>query len=489
MPVQLDTISPSILTPGVYSEFDNSQAVQGTPAQRHVALLIGLRRSSGTVAAEVVTPITGASQGGTYFGRGSQLDQMVRYWKNANPNTELYAVGLNEDAAGVKATATITITGTATEDGTLAFVWGGKRRTVAVLTGDAFGTVATAIKDADDDDGDSPTTSAVALGVVTVSARHKGAYGNGLSIFHNYYVGEKTPAGITVAITAFASGATDPDVADAIAALGGDAQYHTIVTGFTADANMDALEAEMESRWGAMRAIEGEVFGAFRGDYADTQTYGDARNSPFSTVVGTSLSPTPPWGCAAIYAAVCAASSSVDPAIPLQYSRLPGWLAPLVADRFIREERDLLLRDGIATVLINDAGQVSIERAVTTYQENAQGVEDPSYRDLETLRTLSYLRYSYRIRMLSRFGKAKIADDDAEFDPGQLVATPSVVKAEIIALYEEWGRAALVEGAEQFKADLIVERDPNDTGRMLVFHPPNLVNQLRILGTKFAFIL
>lgn len=488
MPVQLNTI-PSVLTPGVYVEIDNSQAVQGTPGQRHVALLIGMRRSTGTIAAGVVTPITGAPQGGQYFGRGSQLAQMIDGWKGANANTEVYAIALDEDAGGAKATATVTITGTATEDGTLTFIWGGRRRTVGVAKGDAFGTVAAAIKAKDDADGDSPTTSTVALGVVTVSARHKGAYGNDLAIVANYYVGEKVPAGLTVAITAFSSGTTNPDISDAIAALGGDVQYHTVVTGLNDDANMDVLEAEMESRWSALRAIEGIAFAAYRGNYANTQTYGNARNSPFSTVMATSLSPSPPWVWAAVYAAVCATSTAVDPAIPLQYSRLPGLLAPLEADRFIRSERDLLLADGMATVLINGAGQIDIERARMTYQTSPQNVEDPSYRDLETLRTLSYLRYSFRLRMALKFGKAKIADDGTDFDPGQLVATPSVVRAETIALYEEWERAALVEGATAFKDQLIVQRDPNDTGRMLVFHPPNLVNQLRVIGAKMAYFL
>ena len=85
--------------------------------------------------------------------------------------------------------------------------------------------------------------------------------------------------------------------------------------------------------------------------------------------------------------------------------------------------------------------------------------------------------------------EAKIADDGNDFDPGQLIATPSVVRAETITLYEEWGRAALVENVETFKSQLIVERDPDDTGRMLVFHPPDIVNQLRVIGVNMAFIL
>jgi phage tail sheath gpL-like len=124
-----------------------------------------------------------------------------------------------------------------------------------------------------------------------------------------------------------------------------------------------------------------------------------------------------------------------------------------------------------------------------TYQENGQGVEDPSYRDAETLATLSYLRYSYRLRLLLKFAKAKVADDGTAFDPGQLIVTPLILKAEIIGLYEEWERAGLVENTARFKELLDVQRDPNDPSRMLVFHPPDIVNQLRVVGTKMAFFL
>ena len=47
MPIQTDVPS-NILTPGFYAQIDNSQAIQGTPAERHVALLIGLLALMGT---------------------------------------------------------------------------------------------------------------------------------------------------------------------------------------------------------------------------------------------------------------------------------------------------------------------------------------------------------------------------------------------------------------------------------------------------------
>jgi phage tail sheath gpL-like len=74
---------------------------------------------------------------------------------------------------------------------------------------------------------------------------------------------------------------------------------------------------------------------------------------------------------AAVLAAVCEFSGAIDPARPFQTLALPGVLPPAQADRFTRQERDLLLRDGISTFTVDQGGNVLIERVVTTYQTNA----------------------------------------------------------------------------------------------------------------------
>ena len=48
---------------------------------------------------------------------------------------------------------------------------------------------------------------------------------------------------------------------------------------------------------------------------------------------------------------------------------------------------------------------------------------------------------------------------------------------------------ALVEGFDQFKNDLIVERNSDNPNRVDILLPPDLVNQLRIVGTKIQFLL
>jgi phage tail sheath gpL-like len=487
MPLNQSVIPVNWLVPGFFTGIDASGAVSGTPGQRKPVLLIGLRRTTGSVAASVLKSITSPGQGATYFGRGSQLGAMCSKFVAANPYAELKAIALDEDAAGVKATCTITVVGTATADGTLSFVWAGKKRSVAVLTGDDQTDIATAIAAADTADLDSQTSSVSALGVVTVSARHKGAYGNSLSIFQNYYVGEETPAGITsVTITAFASGATDPDVTTVISALGGDAPFYTIVMGWTADSNMDVLEAEMEDRWSPIRNQPGHIIAAFRGTYGASQTYGNARNCQFTTVMATGLSPTSPWEWAASVAAIEVAEN--DPAKPRQNKKIPGVLAPIESARFTITERNLLLQDGMATHKVV-VGDCYLERLTTTYQVNANAVEDPSYKDIEVMRCIAYFRYGFESRILRKYPDAKLANDGNAFAPGQIVMTPLLMKGEAMAFFDELVFSAIVEDRDQFKAEMFAERDPDNVNGMLVFLPPNFVNQFRTTAAVIGFKL
>lgn len=484
MPIQFNQIPVNWQVPGVYVEVDNSQAVQGTPPLRKPVLIIGTRQSTGTIAEGIVKAITSAADGWTYFGRGSMLGAMIEAFIETNPNAELYAVAIDAEGAGTAAAATITVTGPATEDGTINLLVGGRPISVSVSNGDAQDTIAAAIEAEIDADADAPVTTATVANVTTCTVRWKGATGNDLVIEHSYFTGQKLPAGVALAITAFSTGATDPAVSEAITAIGGE-QYYTIVMPYTDDTNMDLLEGELEDRWGPMEAIPGQAIAAYRETYGNSQTYGNARNSPFSTVLATGKSPTPPWICAAILAAVEVAEN--DPARPRQNKKLPGIIPPTVANRFTLTERNLLLLDGMATMKI-EVGEAFIERMVTTYQTK-NGVADPSYHDIETMRTLAYLRYSLAARMLLRYPNAKLANDGTNFAPGQVVVTPQVARGEVLGLFREWERDGLVEGYDQFAEQLIVERNANVATQLDIFLPPDLINQLRVTAAQVAFKL
>jgi phage tail sheath gpL-like len=258
---------------------------------------------------------------------------------------------------------------------------------------------------------------------------------------------------------------------------------------YTDTANLNALRDELVSRWSATRMIDGMAFTAMRGDYSTVSTFGGTRNDFLVTCMDAGESPTPAYIWAAVNAAVAAGSLSIDPARPLQTLALPGLLPAAIGDRRTLIERDLLLHDGISTNTVDAGGNVLIERQITTYQTNALGAPDPSYLDVNTPATLSYLRYSTRTRIQLRFPRFKLADNGTPIAPGQAIVTPNIIKAELIALATEWVDAGLIENLDTYKKNLVVERNANDRNRVDVLAPPDLINQFRIFAEQIQFIL
>lgn len=488
MPISFNQIPSNIRVPLVYIEFDNSRAIAGTPQISHKILVLGQRLAAGSVAAAIPARITNDAQPEDYFGRGSMLAEMLKALRLANPYTETWAIALDDNGAGAEAEGTYTFTGPATESGTLNLMIAGQRVQVAVASGDAQNAIAAAVNAAVNALTSLPVTSGVAANVVTLTARHKGEAGNALDLRLNYYLGEKTPKGVTVAIVAMAGGTTNPVVSAAIAAFGAE-WWNSIVMPWTDAANLTLLETEMASRWGPLRMIDGQVYSAFRGTHGATDAFGAGRNSAFISCIGTNLAPQPPYVWAAAYGAVAAFNLAIDPARPLQTLALPGILPPALGARWTLPENNILLFDGIATATVDAGGQVLIQREVTMYQLNTFGLEDPSYLDVTSPATLSYIRYATRARVTQKFPRHKLADDGTRFGPGQAIVTPKVIKAELVALMRELEFAGLVENVDKFKEDLIVERNVNDRNRVDVMMPPDLVNQFRVFAAQIQFIL
>lgn len=483
--LSFNAIPVGIRTPGQFIEFDHSRAVQGLPAIAHKILVIGQKLPAGAVAANTVTRVFSAAEAEAAFGRGSLLAGMVAALKVANRYTETFAIALDDLVAGVTAAGKFTFTGAATAAGTLNLYLGGTRVQVGITAGMTPTQAATAAAAAINANTALPVSALATLGVVDITFRHKGETGNSFDLRANYGFGEATPAGLVVAVTAMAAGAGNPDVASVVAAIGDD-QYHTVVVPYTDAANLTKIEAELSRRWGPMVQKEGQAFAAAAGTVSALTTLGNTRNSQHLTIVASGKSPSPPWIWAAVAAAVDAFEP--DPARPRQTLELPGCLAPAESDRPTREERNTLLHEGISTTIVDAGGTVRIERLITTWQVATNGNADTSYLDIETLRTVAYLRTSVRVRIADRFPRHKLANDGTLFAPGQAIATPSLIRAELLHLFREWESAGLAEDFAQFKAELIVERNAIDPSRVDALIPPNTVNQLRVFAAQIQFI-
>jgi len=304
----------------------------------------------------------------------------------------------------------------------------------------------------------------------------------------NYYPNEAAPAGLTAAIGAMSGGTGNPDVATAIAAFG-DEWFTDVVMPWADAANLSALETELVARFGPTVQMDGHAYAAASGTHADLTTLGKGRNSPHLTIMGADGSPTPPEEWAGALGGVCAYHARIDPARPFQTLPLTGVLPPTVEDRFTMEERNLLLFDGISTWRVDDGGRVLVERVIITYETSALGVDDPSYLDLNTMKTLALIRYAVRARIALKYPRHKLADDGTRFGAGQAIVTPNIIRAELIALMRQLEDVGLVGNIEQFKEDLIVERDGNDPNRVNALIPPDVINQFRVFAGKVQFRL
>jgi phage tail sheath gpL-like len=489
MTISFSQIFGTIRTGGSFVEFDGSKATPGLPSAPSRVLLIGQRFNTGLVAALAMAAIVVPDQATAAFGRGSMLDRMAKIARLNDGLTEIQAIALDDLPAGVAATGgTITITGSATAAGVLDLMIAGQQLKISVAAADTPTIIAARIAQVINAAVDLPVTATSALGVATLTARHKGTAGNDIDVRVNYYTGDVLPAGIAVAIVGLSGGTGNPDIS-AVWAVIGDQRFDTIIVGFDDAATRASLEAELDDRWDAMRQLDGLAYFGARGTQGTLAALGNSRNSPWVSTMGAKDAPNPTYEWAAAYGAVCGFNLAIDPARQMRTLQLKGILAPAATAEFNRAERELLLRDGISTFQIAAGGKVQIERAITTYQVSDLGFADIAWLDVTTPATLSYFRYSKNHRFLTKYPRHKLADDGTAFGPGQKVMTPSVARGEMLVLGREWEEAGLLENLEQFKSTMIVERDATDRNRLNMLVSTDIVNNLNVLAIRNEFRL
>lgn len=488
MSVSFNLIPQGLLTPGVFNEFDTSRAQQGPAIQEYDVLLVGQKLSSGTKAAGSIDLVTSASQGRQFYGPGSMLAAMIANYFSENKGVNsLFCIALDDAGAAVKASGSIDFGGAATAEGVVSYFIAGRLYKISVAATDTDTDICAAFVAAIAADADRQVDAAV-NGVddtiCDLTARNGGEVGNSLDIRRDK--DQELPAGVTASITAFSSGATNPDVDSVITAMG-DEQYHVIGCPYVDSSNLGKWETELDDRWGPLRQIDGQYVSARRDTVSNQSTFANGRNNEHETFFDC-IGASGPHEWAGALAGVIAREGQSDPARPMQTVEVTSVLAPEISELRSRAERQQLLSDGISTVTVN-AGSVFIERVRTTRKTDNLGTPDPSLADLNPKLILSYLRFSFRVRVLLRYPRHKLADDGTRFAPGQLVATPGTIRADIVALFREWESIGLVEGADQFKRDLVVVRNAQDPTRVDIDLPPDLINQYRVTAAKTSFLL
>lgn len=514
--IAFNTIDPNIAVPLFYAEVDNSAA--NLFSQEQKTLLIGQMTEEGTAELNIPVLVTRLDQAREAFGNRSQLARMYEKYRKTDAFGEVYCLPLSggitaaseddddEDGDGETnstpvitfgsvASGTIVVDGSSDEAGTLFFRIAGQLVRCGVGKGDSLSAIAINLAASINANPYLPVQAYPSNNVVTLTAVHAGDAGNEIKVFHNYSGaagGESTPSGLTVTVNQLSGGSGSPDLDDAIAAMG-DEPYDFIVCPFSDTNTLSALAEIMNDtsgRWSYLKQIYGHVYAARRDTLSGLVGFGGLRNDQHATVIGMEpMNPEPAPEFAAAYAARNAVFLRVDPARPTQTGELIGILATKPESRFLMEERQVLLTNGIATATVSSGGTVMVERAITTYQRNKYGDKDVSYLDSETMFTLTTILRRLRTLITSKYGRHKLANDDTRFGAGQAIVTPAIIRGELIAEYARMERLGLVENADLFAENLIVTRNADNANRVDVLFPPDLVNQLRIFALLNQFRL
>ena len=219
MTISFNTIPSNTLVPLFYAEMDNQAA--NTAQDSGASLLIGHANNGAEIVANSLVLMPSADYARQICGAGSQLARMVEAYRQTDPFGELYVIAVPE-ATGAAATVTLTVTGEATESGTVNVYVGRTRVQASVTNGDNVTTIASSIQDAINAVPTLPFTASSSAGVVTLTARHKGLCGNEIPVSLNYYGfggGEVLPAGVQIAVATGTAGTGAPVLTGAVAAM------------------------------------------------------------------------------------------------------------------------------------------------------------------------------------------------------------------------------------------------------------------------------
>ncbi|MQT14388.1 phage tail sheath subtilisin-like domain-containing protein [Segnochrobactrum spirostomi] len=492
MAIAFDEIAYDIYKPGTQLEVAPRYDRKGLVEYPARGLLVVQQLASGTAIPGQKYQITRPEQGTVLFGAGSIGEAMVKAWKRTNRTTPLYAVGMLDAASATASTSTLTITGTATAGGVIALYIDDQRIPVTITAGMTAAQAATAAAAAVT--GYSVpliVTATAATTVVTFTSKHKGECGNFIPIAHSRREGDAVPAGLTLALTAMSGGATNPTIQTVYDAY--NAEWFTDWVAPWVDAtNLTATAAEMAERYIASARRDAHFYTASAGTFAALTTLAGLSNSPFITILGLNGSNSAPWRIAAAAAGLAAFQLANDPARQLRGLTLAGISAPLAPSRFLDDEWELLLRAGITSLISNDDGTVAIDRMVTTYKTNSAGVPDRrTYLDVMIPKTMSRIRYDWRVYVSLLYPRHKLADDgsraaanaDAVVTPGRLLAT----WGGRCTLYEDRGWIEGSSGSGGTTAMAVFERDGDDRNRVNSRQPVTIIGNMMVLAGRLEF--
>jgi phage tail sheath gpL-like len=462
------------------------------PVNRFV--ILGHATSAGTIAANHPVPVASQIDADGLGGAGSMLREMYRIAVQNGPTLPIWLVAIPE--TGTKAQWTFTLTqwsGT----GVAAIEIGGERIQVSVGPADTPTTIAASLAAAINAYYNALTgtqlqvAASASAGVVTLTALHKGVIFNDLDLFiPTAYLGNVLAQTGICTIAQSVAGAGIPDLTSALAALGDDPA--DVIVSPWSDSNSANAYAnctnDTSGRWSWARQSYGHVWADATGNFSTLTTLGLTLNDRHFTLIGRIPgTPTP------AYLNVCARAALEAPWLfdcdtgnvsRNQTGRVVQGVKP-PRDRatwWNYSARNTLNQSGISTFKVNAAGNVVIDKTVTTYRLGLQGQPDAVFRDAQALYQCSGGLSYIRTVLADEQGQKALANTN----PGSLAAitTTKDITATFVHAYKQLCLNGVFDDADKFVGLLVVQRDSQNAARVNVYCPMERVDPLDIIAAN-----
>jgi len=475
------TYVPDTKVPGVYFELGPGQ---GTTEEVGPVLIIGPHTSSSTLADNTPALFLGTSWEDceAFAGAKSILAHMLWRYRQTDPTGAVYAIGLPDNAAGVAATGTLAFSGTATAGGTVSLRINGRAIRAGVSKGATAADVVDALVPLINADGRTAVSAADDGDDVDLTAANDGELGNLVVIESNPFPGDATPAGLSLTVTAMASGLRDADITTALGNLDDD-RYSTIVHPFIDAPSLTAVENELNEdstgRWHPTRQLWGYAIVGSRDSAVDNITLSAGRNCRYSVIVDVpETTPEPPWGVAAAVAGrvrVSALAGDNSPARQFTGLTVPGYPSPR-GSRRTYTDKSALIDGGLGTLSESDTGIEILRLTTTSENANYLFLNDVLVSMRVFIRLIAAIRATYPRHLL--------VDDASKLRAGVDAVDPAGFKAFLVGEMRKLERIGWVQNVDDFADSLVVAINSSNSNRIDTNMTPEYVRQFVISANR-----
>lgn len=447
-------------------------------------LIVGFKNVGASIPFNVPTPVASHNEVRAISGVGSMLEDKFRIARLNAPAQEIWIMAIEDVGTAAIWTATVD---SVPASGVGILEIGGDPISVTVADGDAVADVATSLAAAINGYLDElsetslQVTATSALGVVTITARHKGAIFNDLDFYlpptNNVFASTVTVANPT-------PGVGDPDCSSGLAALGDnpfDWQSWTFSDATNRGRYRDAMN-DLSGQWSYLNQIYGHISMTVPGTTSEVTTVGLAENDRHKTAVqypnGTGGTPTPPWRWDAgmlsrvvpwLIDGVLGNVSRNQTGLIVQGLRPPR--DPLLNPNY--PTRNAFNKSGISTWHVTASGQVAIDKLVTMFRLDPQGLPDATFRDIQAMGQMMYALRRFRSFLGQEHGQKALADTNPT-DLGA-ISTPKDIEGTMYRVADTM--PGVLENAQ-----FVVKRNPESANRVDILANLDRVNALDVMA-------